>query len=191
MQEAVPPGVGAMAAVMGASLGDIDKACAEAAEGEICAPANINSPNQVVIAGHAAAIDRAIELLKNAGARRVTKLNVSAPFHCALLMPAQERLAADLIELDFQNLLTPLVTNVDAALIDGGRAARDALIRQVASPVRWLDSMELLISKGVDTFIEIGPGKVLTGLLRQISRAVRGFNVEDRTSLEAARAGLA
>jgi [acyl-carrier-protein] S-malonyltransferase len=190
MQEAVPMGVGAMAAVMGMSLVDIKQACAKAGAGQVCAPANINSANQVVIAGNVEAIDRAIELLKKAGARRVVKLNVSAPFHCALMMTAQERLAANLVELEFGNLLTPLVTNVDAALIDNGRAARDALIRQVSSPVRWLESIELLISKGVDTFVEVGPGKVLTGLMRQVSRAVKCFNVEDMASLEATRAGL-
>jgi [acyl-carrier-protein] S-malonyltransferase len=179
MQEAVPVGVGAMAAVMGAPLSDIERLCAEASAGEVCAPANINSSNQVVIAGNATAIDRAMELLKAAGAKRVIKLNVSAPFHCALMMPAQKRLAVDLADLEFQDLRAPLVNNADARIIDNGQDARDGLIRQVSSPVRWLESIELLISKGVSTFIEVGPGKVLSGLVRQISREVKCLNVED------------
>jgi [acyl-carrier-protein] S-malonyltransferase len=181
MQEAVPVGVGAMAAVMGAPLSDIERLCTQAAEGEICAPANINSPNQVVIAGNASAIDRAIELLKGAGAKRVIKLNVSAPFHCALMMPAQERLARDLANLEFRDLRAPLVTNADATLIDHGGEARAALIKQVSSPVRWLESVEVLINNGVNTFVEVGPGKVLSGLVRQINRDVRCLNVEDST----------
>ena len=179
MQEAVPVGVGAMAAVMGASLSDIERLCAEASAGEVCAPANINSPNQVVIAGNTAAIDRAIELLKAAGAKRVIKLNVSAPFHCALMMPAQERLAGDLTELEFLDLRVPLVTNADARVIDSGADARASLIKQVSSPVRWLESIELLLGREVSTFVEVGPGKVLSGLVRQISREVQCLNIED------------
>ena len=191
MQEAVPVGVGAMAAVMGAALSDIQRICATASEGEVCAPANINSANQVVIAGNAEAIDRAIELLKGAGAKRVVKLNVSAPFHCELMMPAQEKLSLDLAELEFSDLSVGLVTNSDAAIINTGSDARTALIKQVASPVRWLESIELLISNGVDTFVEVGPGKVLSGLMRQISREVKCVNVEDSASLRAARSGFA
>ncbi len=133
MQEAVPVGTGAMAAVMGAELKDIEAACAEASQGQVCAPANINSPGQVVIAGNAEAVDRASELLKNGGAKRVIKLNVSAPFHSALMMPAQERLAVDLEALAFENLNVPLVTNVDATVIRKGDEAREALVRQVSS----------------------------------------------------------
>lgn len=190
MQEVVPVGVGAMAAVIGAELAVIEAACAEASEGEICAPANINSPSQVVIAGHTGAVDRASELLRGRGAKRVLKLNVSAPFHSALMMPAQKRLAWDLERIEFANLATPLVTNVDAASIGSGAEAADALVRQVSSPVRWLQSMELLIKEGVDTFIEVGPGKILTGLMRQISRQVKCFNVEDADSLKHAGASL-
>jgi [acyl-carrier-protein] S-malonyltransferase len=179
MQEAVAIGVGAMAAVMGAALSDIERLCVEASAGEVCAPANINSPNQVVIAGNATAIDRAIALLQAAGAKRVIKLNVSAPFHCALMMPAQERLAVDLAELKFQDLRTPLVNNAEARIIDNGQEARAALVKQVSSPVRWLESIELLISQEVKTFVEVGPGKVLSGLVRQISRDVKCLNVED------------
>ena len=190
MQEAVPAGVGAMAAVMGAELKDIEAACKEAQQGQVCASANINSPNQVVIAGHTEAVDRASELLKNAGAKRVVKLNVSAPFHCALMLPAQERLAFDLESVSFLDLSVPLVTNVDAATNKAGSAARDAVIRQVTAPVRWLESMQLLIQEGVDTFIELGSGKVLCGLMRQISREVKCFNVEDGASFKAASTNL-
>jgi [acyl-carrier-protein] S-malonyltransferase len=190
MQEAVPVGTGAMAAVIGAGLLEIEKACEDAEQGQICAPANINSAGQVVIAGNTEAVDRASELLRNGGAKRVLKLNVSAPFHSALMMPAQERLASDLAGIGFGDLAVPLVTNVDAAIIRTGANARDALVRQVSSPVRWLESMELLIREGVDTFVEIGPGKVLSGLMRQISREVKCFNVEDAASLQSAAANL-
>jgi len=190
MQEAVPVGVGAMAAVIGAELDVIETACVEAAQGQVCAPANINSPSQVVIAGNTEAVDRASELLRSRGAKRVLKLNVSAPFHSALMMPAQERLAADLKQISFAELATPLVTNVDAKIITSGLEAADSLVRQVSSPVRWLQSMELLIKEGVDTFVEVGPGKVLSGLMRQISREVKCFNVEDADSLKATGASL-
>jgi [acyl-carrier-protein] S-malonyltransferase len=144
----------------------------------------------VVIAGDTEAVDRAGELLKSRGAKRVLKLNVSAPFHSALMTPAQERLAADLQAIEFDDLQVALVTNVDAAVVEKGAAARDALVRQVSSPVRWLESVELLIKQGVDTFVEVGPGKVLTGLMRQINREVRCFNVEDAASLKIASANL-
>jgi [acyl-carrier-protein] S-malonyltransferase len=190
MQEAVPVGTGAMAAVIGAKLKDIENACAEASQGQVCAPANINSPNQVVIAGDAEAVARASELLRTGGAKRILKLEVSAPFHSALMMPAQERLAVDLEGISFANLNVPLVTNVDASVIRKGADARESLVRQVSSPVRWLESIELLIKEGVDTFVEVGPGKVLTGLMRHISRDVKCFNVEDAASLKSAGAGL-
>ena len=190
MQEAVLVGTGAMAAVIGAELKDIEQACAEASQGQVCAPANINAPNQVVIAGNAEAVDRASELLRNGRAKRVLKLNVSAPFHSQLMMPAQERLAIDLERISFDNPVVPLVTNVDAAVIRKGAVARQSLVRQVSSPVRWLESIELLISEGVDTFVEVGPGKVLTGLMRQINRQVKCFNIEDAASLKSAAASL-
>jgi [acyl-carrier-protein] S-malonyltransferase len=190
MQEAVPVGVGAMAAVIGAELALIEAACEEAAQGQVCAPANINSPGQVVIAGNTEAVDRAAELLRERGAKRVLKLNVSAPFHSALMMPAQERLSPDLERIDFAELSSPLVTNVDAALISVGGQARESLVRQVSSPVRWLQSMELLIKEGVDTFVEVGPGKILSGLMRQISREVKCYNVEDAASLKNTAASL-
>jgi [acyl-carrier-protein] S-malonyltransferase len=191
MQEAVPVGTGAMAAVLGAMLREVEKACAEASEGEVCSPANINSPNQIVIAGNTAAIDRAIALLKSGGAKRVVKLNVSAPFHCALMNPAQERLAVDLAEIEFCDLNLPLVTNVDAAPITSGKEARYALGRQVSAPVRWQESVELMIREGVETFVEVGPGKVLSGLVRHINRAAKCLNVEDLASFRAANSNLA
>jgi len=190
MQEAVPVGAGAMAAILGAELDVVMAACRDAAQGQVCSAANINSPGQVVISGDSAAIDRAIGLLKERGARRAMKLNVSAPFHCALMQPAQERLAVDLDGITFKSLATPVVTNVDAKAIDLGAEARDALVRQVSQPVRWLQSVEFLISQGVQTLVEIGPGKVLSGLVRQIDRNLRCVNVEDKASLCATRETL-
>jgi [acyl-carrier-protein] S-malonyltransferase len=190
MQEAVPVGDGAMAAILGAEMDTIKAACAEASAGEVCSAANINSPGQVVIAGHAAAVDRAITLLRERGAKRAVKLNVSAPFHSALMQPAQERLAIDLAKVPFRNLSIPVVTNVDARPINTGEDARDALVRQVTAPVRWLESVEFLIRQGVQTFIEVGPGKVLSGLVRQIDRNVRCINVEDAAGLMQAREAL-
>ena len=187
MQEAVPVGVGAMAAILGADLDLVKSVCAEAAQGQVCSAANINTPSQVVIAGDTAAIDRAIELLKERGAKRAMKLNVSAPFHCALMQPAQERLAVDLRGITFENLATSIVTNVDATATNLGDEARAALVRQVSQPVRWLESVEFLISQGVQSLIEIGPGKVLSGLVRQIDRDLRCSNVEDKASLGATR----
>ena len=191
MQEAVPVGVGAMAAILGSDEETVRAACDEARQDEVCGPANLNSPKQIVIAGHAGAVDRAIEILKSRGVRKAVRLNVSAPFHSALMMPAQERLAADLARLDFADLSVPVVTNADARLIRTGAEARESLVRQVSAPVRWSESVALLAEgEGVNTFVEVGPGKVLSGLLRQIAPEARGVNVEDRASLEAARAAL-
>ncbi len=183
MQEAVPVGVGAMAAILGLDAEIVESKCAEAAEGQVCGPANINSPSQVVIAGDAEAVDRACVLMKEAGAKRAIKLNVSAPFHCALMMPAQERLAQDLARLAYADFEVPIVHNIDAAANDDAGKVADALTRQVSSPVLWLQSVRFLIGQGVDTFIEIGPGKVLSGLVRQIDRDVRVFNIENSESL--------
>jgi [acyl-carrier-protein] S-malonyltransferase len=190
MQESVPLGTGAMAAVIGAELDVIEKVCQEASAGQVCAPANINSASQIVIAGDTAAVDRATELLKGL-ARKVVKLNVSAPFHCALMLPAQERLAVELEKLTFDDPRRPVVTNVDAALVTSGKEAGEALVRQVSSPVRWSESMEFLIAKGVNTFIEVGPGKVLCGLMRQISREVKCLNVEGVAGLRTTQSNLA
>jgi len=191
MQEAVPVGAGAMAAILGADLEMVNAGCEEASQGEVCSAANINSPGQVVIAGAAGAIDRAIVILKERGAKRAMKLNVSAPFHCAMMKPAQDRLAADLDTIQFSDSEIPLVTNVDARAVRSADLLRDSLVRQVSQPVRWLESVEFLISQGVKTFIEIGPGKVLSGLVRQIDRSVQCVNVEDEASLRAAREAIA
>jgi [acyl-carrier-protein] S-malonyltransferase len=190
MQDAVPIGSGAMAAILGSDLETVNAGCAEAAQGQVCSAANINSPGQIVIAGDAAAIDRAIPILKARGAKRAVKLNVSAPFHCALMQPAQERLAADLGNISFTDARMALVTNVDAAPQQNADKLRDSLVRQVSRPVRWLESVEFLINQGVQTFIEIGPGKVLSGLVRQIDRSVRCLNVEDEATLRAAQEAL-
>ena len=190
MQEAVPVGAGAMAAILGADLEMVNAGCEEASQGEVCSAANINSPGQVVIAGAAGAIDRAIVILKERGAKRAMKLNVSAPFHCAMMKPAQDRLAADLDTIQFSDSEMPLVTNVDARAVTSADLLRDSLVRQVSQPVRWLESVEFLISQGVKTFIEIGPGKVLSGLVRQIDRSVQCVNVEDEASLRAAREAI-
>ena len=179
-----------MAAVIGGELSDIERLCSEASGSEVCSVANINSPGQVVIAGSTAAVDRAIELLKDV-ARRVIKLNVSAPFHCALMKPAQDWLAPDLERLHFSEPKFPVVTNVDARVTTAPGELRDALVRQVSAPVRWVESMQLLIENGVDKVVEVGPGKVLSGLMRQTSRDIKCLNVEDAASLEATSAALA
>lgn len=184
MQQAVPVGVGAMAAILGLDIATVEEGCAEAANGQICSPANINSPSQIVIAGNSEAIDRACEILKEKGAKRAIKLNVSAPFHCALMMPAEERLAADLGRLEYGDFAFPIVHNVDAAVNSDGSKVRENLTDQVSSPVRWLQSVETMTAAGVVKFVEIGPGKVLTGLVRQISRDVTYANIENLDSLK-------
>ena len=186
MQEAVPVGTGAMAAILGAEFALIDAACKEAANGEICSPANLNSPGQIVIAGNQGAVERAVELLKTRGVRRAVMLPVSAPFHCDLMRPAQERLTEDLNRIRFNLLTCPLVNNVDAQLVTDGDVARDALVRQVTAPVRWEESIRRLIAEGVTTFVEVGPGRVLCGLIRQIDKQVTTMNVEDEATLLAA-----
>ena len=183
MQEAVPIGVGAMAAILGLPLETVEIACEEARQDQVCSPANINSPSQIVIAGNAEAVDRACELLKQRGAKRAIKLNVSAPFHCALMLSAQKKLAEDLQEINFQDLKFPIIENVSAQENIKGERVKVALTEQVSSPVRWAQSVENLIIEGVETFVEIGAGKILSGLVRQINRDVRILNVENTESL--------
>src|SRR5579862_8295090 len=185
MQEAVPAGVGAMAAILGVSPAVVADACKRAAEGQVCSPANLNSPDQTVISGDAGAVKRAVEIASQLGAKRAVVLPVSAPFHSALMQPAQERLEKDLKAAKIADLRVPLVTNVDADTIRSGEEARQALIRQVTMPVRWEESMRLLLDEGVNTFVEVGPGRVLTGIMRQIERSVTTLNVEDEKSLQA------
>ena len=184
MQEAVPVGVGAMAAILGMDLDTVTVICGEAAQGEVCEPANINSPEQIVISGHAAAVERAAKLADERGAKRAKILPVSAPFHCALMKPAQDRLAADLHALNFQDPQVSVACNVDAKLVTDAVASRDALVRQVTGSVKWDQVIRLLISKGVQIFVEVGPGKVLCGLMRQIDRARTCLNVGDEASLQ-------
>jgi len=183
MQDAVPAGVGAMAAILGLSPAVVADACKRAAENEVCTPANLNSPEQTVISGHAGAVKRAVEIASQLGAKRAVILPVSAPFHCALMTPAQEKLAQDLHKTPFSDLRVALVTNVDADTETTGAEAKDALVRQVSMPVRWEESVRVLIDEGVNTFVEVGPGRVLTGLLRQIERSVAALNIEDEKSL--------
>jgi [acyl-carrier-protein] S-malonyltransferase len=179
MQEAVPVGTGAMAAVLGLEAAEVAAACEEAAQGECVAPANLNAPGQVVIAGTRAAVERAGAAAKARGARKVIPLNVSAPFHCALMKPAEARLAPELRALVTQTPRQPIVANVDAEPKTTGAAAIDALIRQVSGAVRWEDVVRRLASEGVRTYVEVGPGAVLTGLVRKIDREARAYAVED------------
>src|SRR5215212_6548353 len=185
MQEAVPVGTGGMAALIGPSVEDARAICEEAAQGEIVSVANINAPGQIVIAGTKSGIERAIVAAKARGVRRALPLPVSAPFHCALMEPAAERLAPLLDEADFKDLWVALVSNVDASPIGTATAVRNALLRQVASPVRWVESVERMIAMGVKKFVEIGPGNVLTGLIKRIDGNVELINVSDVASLEA------
>ncbi len=218
MQAAVPVGEGAMAAILGMKIDELQPICDYAARtagdamtgseeemarllssigelgpsapGSVVQPANINSPEQIVISGSKAAVERAAELAKSRGAKRAVMLPVSAPFHCALMQPAQDCLAADLKALTFHTMDHPLVTNVDAAIIQNPDQARDALIRQVTGAVQWVGSMQALIDHGIQTFVEVGPGKVLCGLMRQIDRSRTCLNVEDESSLQKTQNGL-
>jgi [acyl-carrier-protein] S-malonyltransferase len=191
MQEAVPVGVGAMAAILGMPLDKVIELASDAAEGEVCQAANINSPEQIVISGNAGAVDRAIKLATERGAKKAVSLPVSAPFHCSLMQPAQDRLTQDLNALNFQNPSRPVVCNVDAAIVDSAEASRDALIRQVTGAVKWEPSIRLLIDKGANLFIEVGPGKVLWGLMRQIDRSKTCLTVGDEASLQKTLAQIA
>jgi [acyl-carrier-protein] S-malonyltransferase len=205
MQQAVPAGEGAMAAILGLSADLINDICAQVSDdltplptpnitspqaqafspnSAVVSPANLNSPDQTVISGATAAVHRVADLCKQAGAKRVVMLAVSAPFHCALMEPAQKALATDLEAVIFNDPQFPIACNVDARLITRRSEARDCLVRQVTAPVRWVECVQLLITQGVSRFIEVGPGKVLTGLMRQIDRSQSTFNVEDSASLE-------
>ena len=191
MQEAVPVGVGTMAAILGMELVTILAICEDAADGEVCEAANINSPEQVVISGHTGAVERATQLADDRGAKRAKVLPVSAPFHCSLMKPAQDRLAQDLKALAFASPKVPVACNVDAALATDAERSRDALIRQVTGTVKWDPCIRLLVQKGVKTFVEVGPGKVLCGLMRQIDRSKACVNVADEASLGKALEQLA
>jgi len=184
MQEAVPVGTGGMAALLGPTVDEAKEICDEAAQGDVVSVANINAPGQIVIAGTKAGIERAIEVAKTRG-KRAIPLPVSAPFHCELMKPAEERLKPVLDDANLKDLWFSVVSNVDASPIGTATAVRNALIRQVASPVRWVESVQKMISMGVKRFVEIGPGNVLTGLIKRIDRSVELINVSDVASLEA------
>jgi [acyl-carrier-protein] S-malonyltransferase len=208
MQQAVPAGEGAMAAILGLSASLIGDICEQVSDdltplptsplaktfspnSAVVSPANLNSPDQTVISGATAAVERAADLCKQAGAKRTVMLSVSAPFHCALMQPAQDALAEDLSRLHFSDPSVPVVANIDATLTTTGATAREALIHQVTGAVRWVDCVQLLIAQGVTHFIEVGPGKVLTGLMRQIDRSQTTLNVDDSASLEKTLTALA
>jgi [acyl-carrier-protein] S-malonyltransferase len=190
MQEAVPVGQGAMAALLGMEAAPVEEVCREASQGEVVSPANFNSPGQIVIAGSKPAVTRAVELAKSRGAKRAVMLNVSAPFHCALMQPAQDRLAIDLDMAEIADPQVPLVNNADARILRSAAEVRDGLKRQVTAPVRWEQSMRILFAEGVTLFVEVGPGKVLSGLMRQIDRGVECLHVEDVATLNEVLARL-
>ena len=191
MQEAVPSGVGAMAAILGMEAERVRAICGDAAQGEVCEAANLNSPEQVVISGHKAAVERAVAMATEQGAKKAVILPVSAPFHCSLMLPAQDRLAQDLNALQMRNPAAPVMCNADAAIVETADASRDALVRQVTGAVRWDESVRGLIAKGAETFVEVGPGKVLWGLMRQIDRSKISWQTSDDAALQKALQGLA
>jgi [acyl-carrier-protein] S-malonyltransferase len=185
MQEAVPVGVGAMAAILGLDTAELAAVCQEAAQDQVVSPANFNSPGQVVIAGHATAVERAIELAKARGAKRAMPLPVSAPFHCALMVPAGERLRQVLAGIAVEPLQTPVVSNVEAAPNSDAGRVKELLVAQVSAPVRWDESVQQMVGLGVERFIEIGPGKVLAGLIKRIAKGAAAQSVEDLAGLKA------
>lgn len=191
MQDAVPAGAGAMAALLKLPEEKLESILVKAAQGEVVTAANLNSPDQIVIAGHAGAVQRAIDLAKAAGARRAVLLPVSAPFHCPLMKPVQERLAVDLNATEFRDLDVPLVNNWQARVVHSGAEAREGLYNQIPNPVRWADSIRLLASEGVTRFIEIGAGGVLTGLLRNINPELQGIKFGEAEDLEKLNAAVA
>lgn len=186
MQQAVPAGVGAMSAIIGLDDAAIAAACEQAAQGEVVSPVNYNSPGQVVIAGHKAAVERAGELCKAAGAKRALPLPVSVPSHCALMQPAAEKLAIDLAALNFNHAVIPVVNNVDVVITNDAAAIKDALVRQLYSPVRWTETIEWLAAQGVTDVLELGAGKVLSGLIKRINKELTTGSVGDVASLQAA-----
>jgi len=186
MQEAVPAGQGAMAAILGLADEQVRAACDQAAQGEVVAAVNFNSPGQVVIAGHDSAVQRAVEIAKQAGAKRAVLLPVSAPSHCSLMGPAAERLALYLHDVEIKPPQIPVFSNVDVALCETPAAIRDALVRQLVSPVRWVEIIQAMAGKGVRSVVECGPGKVLAGLNKRIDRDMTALPVHDPASLDAA-----
>ena len=191
MQEAVPAGQGAMAAILGLADEQVAAACDQAAEGEVVSAVNFNSPGQVVIAGHSGAVTRAVEIAKHSGAKRAVLLPVSVPSHCSLMAPAAERLASYLRDIEIKRPTIPIFNNVDASIDEEPQAIRDALVRQLVSPVRWVEIIQAMAGKGVGSVVECGPGKVLAGLNKRIARDMAALPVQDPASLEAALAATA
>jgi [acyl-carrier-protein] S-malonyltransferase len=185
MQEAVPVGEGAMAAVLGLKREGVESVCQEAAQGEVVSPANINSADQIVISGHRRAVERAGDLARERGARKVLPLDVSAPFHCELMKPAEERLSQVIRNITFHDLEIPLVNNVEARKVTRGEEVRQGLVKQVSAAVLWYDCVQEMVRAGVSTFVEVGPGKALKGLIRRIAPSVQTLNIENREHLEA------
>jgi [acyl-carrier-protein] S-malonyltransferase len=185
MQQAVPPGVGAMAALLKMPADQLEQVLQQAAEGEVISAANLNSLDQVVIAGHAGAVNRAVALAKAAGARRAVLLPVSAPFHCALMKPAQQQLRADLDSTHFSDLSCPLVNNWQAREVRTGAEAREGVYQQIPNPVRWVETLRYLAQQGITRCIEVGPGSVLTGLLRNVEPAITGLKFGEPADLPA------
>lgn len=186
MQEAVPAGAGLMAAILGMERADVEKTCLEAAKNGIVAPANYNSPGQIVIAGEKTAVEKAMELAKGAGAKKIVPLAVSVPSHCAMMQPAAARLAQDMERVPLNDLRIPIVNNAAAKFLRTAGELRPSLIKQISSPLFWEDSITAMAADGCDTFIEIGPGKVLTGLVKRIVKDAKVMNVEDRKSMSIA-----
>jgi [acyl-carrier-protein] S-malonyltransferase len=189
MQDAVPVGVGAMAAILGAEADQLAEICAEAAQGEVVSPANFNSPGQIVVAGHTGAVNRAIEIAKAKGFRKAMLLPVSAPFHCALMQKAAERLAETLQPVQVNPLATPVVTNVEAKPNSDASRVKPLLVEQVCAPVLWDQIVQQIIAAGVTNFVEIGPGKVLAGLVKRINKETVSFNVQDVAGVKALTGG--
>jgi len=184
MQEAVPVGEGAMAAILGLANDEVERICGDAGSGRVVSPANYNAPGQVVISGHTDAVERAMSAALEAGAKRSLRLPVSAPFHCSLMKPAAERMVRVLDEIEIRDPAIPVYTNVDARPVESADDVRDALLRQIPSPVLWEQLAGRMCDAGIDTVIEIGPGRVLTGLMRRIRKGVRSFNVENADDVE-------
>jgi len=184
MQEAVPVGVGSMIAIIGLSREQVLDACAAAKDEGVVEPANFNCPGQIVISGEAKAVEKAAAIAVELGAKRAVPLAVSAPFHCSLMAPAAEKLKAELEKVEVHEMKVPVVANVNAEIVPSAEYVKESLYKQVSSPVLWEDSVRTMIGNGVDTFVEIGPGKVLSGFIKKIDRNVRTLNVEDIASLE-------
>ena len=184
MQEAVPVGVGAMAAIMGLTPPEVENLCQEAAQGEVLSPANFNSPGQIAVSGHAAAVKRAVEIVSKQAGKKAVLLPVSAPFHCPLMKPAAERLREAFAPVETGELKFPVISNVEADLYPGQDRVKDLLFRQVDHPVRWEESMQKMVSLGPELVVEVGPGKVLSGLMRRIRKEIPTANVEDGATWE-------